>query len=177
MAHQLVKKHPRDKRFEPTIQTYEDTFLSVYTEADILYNDNVADGCITVPSETYGYIALPVVDTVEEADIYVQGGVFGPSGEAGIDQNTTQPNTLTTDNMYSGSFNYQLSFLKKDHVIITDINKPNHLSDGIGSQGVIIIPEHIDEEIKVNLDFYIQQASTLLGFGESSDSSITYINL
>ena len=107
--------------------------------------------------------------------MYVQGGVFGAQGQAGTDESATEPNTtLTADSLYSGSFNYQLSFLKKDHVIIADLDLINHLPENTGEQGIILIPEHIDLEIKQNLDFYIQQISTLLGFGGASDSAITY---
>ena len=82
--------------------------------------------------------------------------------------------TFSPDNSYSGSFSYELSFLKKDHVIIGNIDKPNQLFDGIGDKGVIVIPEHLDLEIRANLDFYVQQISTLLGLGGPSDEAITY---
>ena len=51
----------------------------------------------------------------------------------------------------------------------------NELFDGIGERGILIIPEHLDLEIRNNLDFYTQQISTLLGLGGTSDEAITYV--
>ena len=172
-AHELQLKGPRDARFEPNIETYKDNFISSYKE--IVPG---AEGTEFQCGSYYfinSFVAAPSIDNIANADVYVQGGVFGAQGQAGTDESATEPNTtLTADSLYSGSFNYQLSFLKKDHVIIADLDLINHLPENTGEQGIILIPEHIDLEIKQNLDFYIQQISTLLGFGGASDSAITY---
>ena len=102
----------------------------------------------------------------------MQGGVEGPEGRMGWDANV---NTAATgDNIYSGSFNYELSFLQKDHTLIVDLNKDVEVPDGIGNNGVLIIPEHLDHEIRNNLDNYIQQMSNLLQLGDGSDDAINY---
>ena len=64
--------------------------------------------------------------------------------------------------------------LKKDHTLIVDINKKNELFDGIGEHGVILIPFNLKEEIRNNLDFYIQQASSVLGINDADTDPITY---
>ena len=44
------------------------------------------------------------------------------------------------DNYYSGSLNYQVSFLDRDHTLIMDIDKNAELFDGIGDKGIVIYP-------------------------------------
>ena len=68
---------------------------------------------------------------------------------------------MSEDNYYSGSFDYQLSFLDKDHTIITNLNKTAELFDGIGVKGIVIIPENIHPKIKNNIIFYLKQAGIL----------------
>ena len=68
---------------------------------------------------------------------------------------------MSGSNYYSGSFDYQLSFLDKDHTLITNLNKNAELFDGIGSKGIIIIPKNIHKKIKNNLQFYLQQAGII----------------
>ena len=112
------------------------------------------------------------VDIISDMRVYVQGGKNGAQGLSGYNLNSAMDSTPA--NSYSGSFNYELSFLKKDHTLILDINKDVEMFDGIGEQGILLIPEHLDLEIRNNLDYYIQQISTLLGFGGASDDAINY---
>ena len=113
------------------------------------------------------------IDVTNDAEIYIQGGVNGQAGN--INLQTNNPINITPDQSYSGSLNYELSFLKKDHIVIADVDKTTELMDGIGHKGLLLIPEHLDQEIKNNLDFYIQKVSSLLGLGGTVDDSITYI--
>jgi hypothetical protein len=62
---------------------------------------------------------------------------------------------------YSGSAAFELSFLDKDHTLIVNIDKPTELFEGIGTLGVALIPEHLHETIKKNLEYYLKQAGIL----------------
>ncbi len=55
-------------------------------------------------------------------------------------------------------FDYDLSFLDKDHTLITDIDKNAELFDGIGHEGLLLIPEQISPDIKRNVDYYLKKA-------------------
>ena len=109
-------------------------------------------------------------DWITNMACYIQGGKFGPKGKllwAGAGENV-----ITPDNTYQGDFNWEMSFLDKDHVIIIDLNKHQEMFEGIGDQGVLIIPEHLDRDLRDNLETIKQQLSTLLGYGGTSDSAI-----
>ena len=78
-----------------------------------------------------------------------------------------------SDQYYSGSgLNYQLSFLDKDHTIITNLDKENELFNGIGNSGILIIPENIHPRIRNNISFYLQQA----GIITSSPNTFTHLS-
>jgi len=62
---------------------------------------------------------------------------------------------------YSGSFHYQLSFLDKEPVLISDINKEKELYDGIGEDGFVLIPQITNQKIKDNLEFYLEKAGLI----------------
>ena len=68
---------------------------------------------------------------------------------------------MSASNYYSGSFDYQLSFLDKDHTLITNLNKDAELFDGIGTKGIVIIPDNTIPKIKNNIHFYLQQAGII----------------
>ena len=68
---------------------------------------------------------------------------------------------MSSSNYYSGSFGYELSFLDKDHTLITNLDKSAELFDGIGDKGIIIIPENTHPKVKNNLQYYLQQAGIL----------------
>ena len=104
-------------------------------------------------------------------------GISGEYDLSGIsNQESTTFNTITTSNYYSGSLNYELSFLRKDHTIIINLDKTTELFDGTGEHGIILIPNNLKSEVRNNLDFYIQQASALLGLGGNDFTSLTYQN-
>jgi len=54
-----------------------------------------------------------------------------------------------------------LSFLDKDHVIIANIDKDEELFDGIGTKGVVIIPQFTHPRVRRNLDLYLQRAGLI----------------
>ena len=56
------------------------------------------------------------------------------------------------------NFDYELSFLDKDHTLISNINKEVELFDGMGQKGIVLIPEHLTPDIEKNIDFYLKQA-------------------
>ena len=93
---------------------------------------------------------------------FIDAGTFlgTPNGTASISaiSQTSQINNMTIDNFYSGSFDYEMSFLDKDHTLILDLNKDVELQNGIGSNGVIIIPETATSQIANNIEFYLAQA-------------------
>ena len=78
---------------------------------------------------------------------------------------------MSSSNYYSGSFRYQMSFLDKDHTIITNLDKENELFNGIGNSGILIIPENIHPRIRNNISFYLQQA----GIITSSPNTFTHL--
>tara|TARA_Y100000592_G_scaffold45491_1_gene72167 strand:+ start:13613 stop:16147 length:2535 start_codon:yes stop_codon:yes gene_type:complete len=67
-------------------------------------------------------------------------------------------NSPNNSQNFSGSFKYELSFLDKDHTLIADLDKPAELFDGIGGNGVVLIPEHTHEMVKINLEYYLEKA-------------------
>ena len=172
-THEIRLKGVNDDRFEPKGHTFLDNFQTAYITGSIFFG-----GCIPFgshkPSTTGGKMQLGInVDKVETPDIFVQGGVLGVVGYQGIATASVlngAPNSnyglslsgsMSSSNYYSGSFNYQLSFLDKDHTIITNLDKNAELFDGIGTKGIIIIPENIHPKIKNNLKFYLQEAGIL----------------
>ena len=69
--------------------------------------------------------------------------------------------SMNVNNFYSGSVRYQLSFLDKDHTIITNLNKDAELFDGIGNKEIILIPDNLTQNIKSNLEFYLNKAGLI----------------
>ena len=176
-THEIILKGLNDDRFAPKTNTYEDSFISAY-----LTSSNQAGGCVTqgtqTPAISFSNIQLGTnADETQDALVYVQGGIIGQDGyisyqtssntslygRSNITHGSGPLNSSTTvnDNLYSGSFSYQLSFLDKSHTIITNLNKAAELFDGIGTKGIIIIPENTHPKIKNNIKFYLQQAGIL----------------
>ena len=123
------------------------------------------------------------MDKITDIQCYVQGGALGQIGHTGditgsltTDTNILTPtgqgstsavgqtsliNSMTIDNTYSGSFEYEMSFLDKDHTIILDLNKDTELENGIGSKGAVIIPETTISKVANNIEFYLAQAGII----------------
>ena len=189
-THEIVLKGNQDSRFEPTFGTYTDSFVSGYVTSSATLNN----ACVSIGSGTPSQQATQLqlglnVDETDLAHVYVQGGAIGQAGfieyqSSSLNTGASNPqygrdNLLhedgplfgspsASDNLYSGSFQYQLSWLDKDHVIITNLNKDAELFDGIGSKGVVLLPEHVHPRIKNNLNYYLQQAG--LGGGKAPNT-------
>tara|TARA_Y100000593_G_scaffold18145_1_gene36288 strand:- start:1569 stop:3257 length:1689 start_codon:yes stop_codon:yes gene_type:complete len=171
LVHEFRMKGTKDHRFTPSIEGHTDQIRTLY-----FTTQSGGGGCNTNAD----------VADIQEAKIYCQGGNVGQRGFYGyvdpglyppLGQNTLPPaanndvnyyllNGHTEDNYsyiqeYSGSFNWTLSFLKKDHVIISDIDYKLHIPNGIGNKGVVLIPEALDGNIKKNINYYLQQAGLL----------------
>ncbi len=68
---------------------------------------------------------------------------------------------MKSSNFYTGSFNYEMSFLDKDHTLILDLNKPSELFDGIGEKGLVLVPQDCLPKIKNNIEFYLEKAGII----------------
>ena len=158
--HEFVLNGEYDHRFTPSTLTHNDEIQTAYfVEGDPAINNagnlNSTTGCHNNPA----------IERVDTMNVFVQGGNEGSHGVIGIDTPTNPNATLITnftkENDYSGSFNYEISFLRKDHVIIADLEKPFELPQGIGTKGVALIPQELDNSILTNLDYYLQEAGLL----------------
>jgi hypothetical protein len=170
LDHELYLKgnRPTDVRNNPLIPTFQDDISNAY-----LVPSSVAGGCVQIgdynPS-TVPNILLQRginVDFTDNANIYVQGGILGPVGYQGVlsssDSNYGESlsGSMSSSNYYSGSFSYQLSFLDKDHTLITNLDKTAELFDGIGTKGILLIPNNTIPKIKNNIYYYLQRAGIL----------------
>lgn len=83
-----------------------------------------------------------------------------PQGSPGAEDRGIQ----NTDN-YSGSnqnsYHIQLSFLDKTNTLILDIDKNAELFDGIGTKGVVLIPELTEQKVKDNIDYYLRKGGII----------------
>ena len=155
-----------DSRFEPTFETYNEDILHAYLESTA---SSGIDGC--QPQGTSGFAAVGndegvSLDLIDEGNVYIQGGDLGPKGNVGdtsggFPQTRISSASMNVNNFYSGSFRYQLSFLDKDHTIITNLDKDAELFDGIGSKEIILIPSNLTQNIKNNLEFYLHKAGLI----------------
>ena len=65
-------------------------------------------------------------------------------------------------NFASGSFTFTLTDDSNPSLLI-NLPKNNHLQDGIGQKGFIIIPENIHPHVKKNLTYFLAKAGVPLG--------------
>tara|TARA_R110002012_G_scaffold298915_1_gene497618 strand:- start:2421 stop:4223 length:1803 start_codon:yes stop_codon:yes gene_type:complete len=179
-THEIRLKGRNDDRFEPKINPITDDILNGYVT-----HSTTVGGCVPIdtftPPQENNYLQLGInVDKVDTASIYIQGGILGEIGYDGalsashVNYGGNNPDkTLLTEmsssNFYSGSFRYELSWLDKDHTLISNVDKELELFDGIGVKGIVIIPEYIHPKIKNNINYYLQQA----GIIDSSPSTLT----
>ena len=70
-------------------------------------------------------------------------------------------NTQNYPGAENHGYHFQLSFLDRAPVIITDIDKENELFDGIGDRGLVLIPDEISPDIKRNIDYYLKKAGII----------------
>ena len=165
-THEFFIKGIGDSRFEPATSVVNMDLFNSHMATLYAADGTQTDGCDTTNPPVASQ------DSLNNMEVFVQGGVDGFEGAASF--NSSTPANVTADNAYSGSFNYQLSFLQKDHTLIVDLNKELETPEGVGDNGIILIPENLDHEIRNNLDFYIQQISNLLQLGDGSDDAINY---
>ena len=183
--HELLLKGPNEGRFMPTTTTFNDSFNSNYLIATASgpYGDGVLNhfsGCIGPQQGAKGAENLQEGvngDIVTDIECYVQGGALGMIGYTGVQSSSNsgygvsnQP-LMTSDNFYSGSFTYELSFLDKDHTLIMDVDKTAELFDGIGNKGLLIIPEHSLTKVRFNIEYYLEKAGIL------TDTTNTTLNI
>ena len=181
-THEVVFKGLNDDRFIPKLSTHEDDLLNAYVTGSNTDGDSL--GCININQLTPSLANTTIqrginADYTENTSVYVQGGILGDIGYESVQSASAgalygRPLTgSNSDQYYSGSgLNYQLSFLDKDHTIITNLDKENELFNGIGNSGILIIPENIHPRIRNNISFYLQQA----GIITSSPNTFTHLS-
>ena len=183
-THEITFKGVNDDRFDIKINHIADNFINAYNTG----SDSLAGECIGInqylPLTAGTFLQKGInADLTESASVYVQGGALGQVGFKGVESSSglmgaenplygiSLSGSMNSDNFYSGSFSYQLSFLNKDHVVITNIDKNTELYNGIGNKGIVIIPEFVHPRIKNNVSFYLQQA----GIIDSSPNTLTFL--
>jgi hypothetical protein len=190
-THELFLKGVNDSRFNAQINEVPDHFINSYLVTHSVTSECIAINDRTPEIENANVVQLGInADKTLSASIYIQAGYLGPVGYGGAASSSKvvtvnpPPNgtvvevpkyslsgSMTSENYFSGSFSYQLSFLSKDPTIITNLSKNNELFNGIGNNGIVIIPENIHPKIKNNVNFYLQQA----GLIDSSPNTLTYL--
>ena len=173
--HELVFKGRDDSRFLPTLDFFTDTISNSHIQS------TASDGGIAGCNPTYttgpgGDTLYPGTSTdIITVDCYMQGGALGVIGfngaqsasDSGYGQSLS--GSMTTDNFHSGSFRYEMSFLDKDHTLILDLDKDAELFDGIGDQGLVLVPQDADAQVAFNVEYYLAQAGII-------DSNNTNLN-
>jgi hypothetical protein len=174
-THELVFKGRYDTRFLPTTHTYNDSIQSAHLQSTA---SSGIGGCVAP-----GTGAVTPADDMEpgvnidrllDAKVYVQGGALGPVGYEGAitasaaNYPNTQADNMQSDNYYSGSFSYEVSFLEKQHVLILDLHKDNELENGIGDLGLLLIPNHLYPSVAFNLNYWLSQAGVIPSVGDNT---------
>ena len=197
-THEIIFKSAGDGRFMPVLDTFEDeidnsyleytgSFLTFEQKQALITTGNDFAGCASVGQDDSGRKLQPGVNLnrTEKMRVFLQGGALGAVGFEGDfssslgDYGESISGSMTVDNYYggyvdskgSGSLEWQLSFLDKDHVIIANVDKDEELFDGIGTKGVLLVPEHTHPRVKRNLEIYLQKA----GLIDSAPGGITKI--
>ena len=173
----------------PVLDTFEDKIDNSYLEYTgsalttaqkeaLAAAGNAYVGCAPIGISGAGLKLQPGVNLNRtiEMQVFLQGGALGVAGHSGDISassegwNESISGSMTIDNYYggyvnedtgTGSLDWQLSFLDKDHTLIADINKNEELFNGIGVKGVVIIPEFLHPKVKRNLDIYLQKAGII----------------
>jgi hypothetical protein len=129
------------------------------------------------------------IDRSLNAEIFIQGGALGNVGFIGANSGSMVVNaggstfylsnwsggpsysggtyglpitgSMSGHNYYSGSFNYEVSFLDKDHTLIMDLDKDQELFNGIGDKGLLLIPNNALPIVKNNIEYYLNKAGII----------------
>ena len=169
--HELIFKGKDDSRFLPTLSTFKDSIQNAHLQesgsggCNPSYKLQVGLGFGATLSDNM--FPASTADRINNIDCYVQGGALGTIGFNGAQTGSSDGygvsllSNMTTDNVYSGSFSYEVSFLKKDHTLILDLDKDSELFDGIGNQGLVIIPQDSDAQVAFNVEYYLAQAGII----------------
>lgn len=167
--HEFLLKGPDDGRFLPETDAFDETLISAHLQNSSASGDSVA-GCTPITRDTVDATrevqAGVTIDRIDNIDYYVQGGALGPDGYLGANSTSSNDyqisnistNRFTTDNNYSGSFHYEISFLDKSHTLILDLDKETELENGIGNRGLLIIPQNSHPQVSFNIDYYLTAA-------------------
>ena len=72
----------------------------------------------------------------------------------------------TTSRTFSASYFYPFSshtlgVLRIEPTVILDLNKESEMYDGIGEKGFVIVPEQTHQQIKDNLNYYLEKAGLI----------------
>ena len=178
-SHEVVFKGHFDNRFIPITNTYKDTFFSSHLESTASSGVN---GCVSPDTGTNSSLmeAGINIDKIEDADVFVQGGVLGPVGYDGSvsrsspDYGDTLLTSMNTDNFYSGSFSYEVSFLDKSHTLIMDLDKSAELVNGSGNSGLLLLPQTLHASVAFNLSYWLAKAGVISA--ESAPNTIQSVN-
>lgn len=168
-----------------TTQYYSAGWLGTGAPYDVkLPSDNYPTQIFPIVSSLLGYFTINIFNPEENevsGSCYLMVGNNGQDYQQGFSSGYVLDNfqamlysttfaSFKPENFYSGSieakfgksgceaFQYDVSFLDRDHTLIMDIDKPTELFDGIGDQGLVIIPEFLDRDIRKNVEFYLQKA-------------------
>ena len=175
--HELTFKGNDDSRFLPTLPTYGDSILSAHP-----VSVSGSEGCTALDAPIKAANTIQEghsIDLIKDAEIIVQGGALGAIGFSGVhtasstDYGESTQDDMTSDNFYSGSFSYEMSFLDKNHTLILNIDKETELFDGIGEKGLVLIPENSHPQITNNIEYYLSQA----GIIDETNSNLQNFNL
>ncbi len=187
-THEIIFKGSNDGRFMPVLDTFDDridnayleytgSFLTFAQKQALVATGNDYAGCAALGQSNVNLFTQPGVNLnrTQEMRVFLQGGALGAIGFDG-DITSSNPDyknslsaSMTVDNYYgsyindrgTSSLEWQLSFLDKDHVIIANIDKDEELFDGIGTKGVVIIPQFTHPRVRRNLDLYLQRAGLI----------------
>ena len=189
-SHEIIFKSAGDGRFMPKGDTFDDKWESAYLQFTgspaLTLDESLAlaaqgrafEGCTAIGEISNGtYLQRGVnLTNLDDARVFIQGGALGEVGFVGSFTSSNPSNygvslsgSMTVDNYYGGylnsegsaSLDYQISFLDKDHTIIADIDKDEELFDGIGTKGIVLVPDHIHPKVKANLELYLQRGGMI----------------
>ena len=178
--HEFVFKGRNDSRFLSTLDKFSDIIINSHIQSTA---SNGVGGCNpTYDTSNPGGDSLYPGVTSDQFNIncIVQGGALGVIGFENA-QSASSDNygvslapSMTVDNVYSGSFNYEVSFLDKDHTLILDLDKEIELPDGIGEKGLVLIPQDSDSQVAFNIEYYLAQAGIIDNPNSSLQDSNTF---
>ena len=115
-------------------------------------NNHNYNGFITV-TELKGtrFFQTTLTSSITQSSTYEYGITASDSTELKATR------TVDTSYFYPHS-SHQLSVLRRSPTIIVDLDKGSELPEGIGTKGIVLIPEHTHPDIKENLAEILEKA-------------------